>query len=296
MPNTGTPNTGTDVRPRDGPARLQRQFGVALAELLRPGTYLGAARETLFALVHAAVHPLGLLSVEALQDALEAERAVEAIDQRLAPSTAAMPIVLLHGYVMNHSAFLVMRQALTEAGFRHVRAFNYPQFTHGVPEIARMLKTEVERVLEVAGAERCSIVGHSLGGIVARYYAQVLGGEKTLDTIVTLGTPHMGTYAAHFGVGPVAMQVTYQSPFLNELTRTARPSSVRYISYYSDLDLFVVPAISAKLTEPALQATNIRVRDIGHLSMLLSGEVVQSVVDYLAHPERSRPTTNSLIE
>lgn len=289
MPNTGT----YDFRPRDGPARLQRQLGVALAELLRPGTYVGAARETFFALVHAAVHPLGLLSVEALQDALEAERAVEAIDQRLAPSTAAMPIILLHGYVMNHSAFLVMRQALTEAGFRHVRAFNYPQFTHGVPEVGRMLQAEVERVLEATGAERCSIVGHSLGGIVARYYAQVLGGDKTLDTLITLGTPHMGTYTAHFGVGPAAMQMTYQSPFLNELRRSARPSNVRHISYYSDLDLFVVPAVSAKLTDPVLQATNIRVRDIGHLSMLLSGEVVQSVVDYLAHPERSRPTPKS---
>lgn len=291
MPNNGT----YDSRPRDGPADLQRQFGVALAELLRPGTYVGAARETLFALVHAAVHPLGLLSVEALQEALEAERAVEAIETQLAPSTAQMPIILLHGYVMNRSAFLVMRQALTEAGFCHVRAFNYPQFTHGVPEVARMLQAEVERVLETTGAERCSIVGHSLGGIVARYYAQALGGEKTLDTVVTLGTPHSGTYTAHFGVGPAAMQSTYQSPFLNELRRTARPSPVRYVSYYSDLDLFVVPASSAKLRDPVLQATNIRVRDIGHLSMLLSGEVVQSVVDYLAHPERSRPTPKSLV-
>lgn len=286
--------TGTnDLRPRDGPARLQRQLGAALVGLLRPGTYVGAARETFFALVHAAVHPLGLLSVEALQDALEAERAVDAIDERLEPATAATPIILVHGYVMNRSAFLVMRQALNEAGFRYVHAFNYPQFTHGVPEVARMLQDEVEGVLDARGAERCSIVGHSLGGIVARYYVQALGGDETVDTVVTLGTPHSGTYTAHFGVGPAALQMTYRSPFLEEVRRTARPSPVRYISYYSDLDVFVVPAISAKATNPALQATNIRVRDVGHLSMLLSGEVVQSVVDYLAHPERNRPPRTS---
>lgn len=283
---TGRPPTP----PLDGAARLQRQAGAALAGLLRPGMYLGAARETVNAFLHTVMHPMGVMSVEALQDALQAERAVETIAATSRPSVTTTPVLLVHGYVMNRSAFLVMSHALSQAGFRHVRAFNYPQFTHGIPDIARMLAVEVERLLDYSGASRCMIVGHSMGGVIARYYLQMLGGEEHVDTLITLGTPHCGTYTAHFGLGPAAAQLYYRAPLLERLERTARASDVRYISYYSDLDVFVVPAVSAKLTTPALRAINIRVRDIGHLSMLLSAEVVQSVVEYLSHPERGRAT------
>ncbi len=281
---TGMPSIG----PLGQAVILQRQAGAALAGLLRPSTYMGAARESVTALLHALVHPLGFTSVEALQDALGAGAAVDGIDQQASGATAATPVILVHGYVMNRSAFLVMRQALTRAGFRCVRAFNYPQFTHGIPEIAGMLRDEVKRVLAATGAQRCMIVAHSLGGLAARYYIQELGGEETVDTLITLGTPHAGTYTAQMGIGPAATQVSYQSPLIKRLERNARPGAVRYISYYSDLDVYVVPAVSAKLITPVLQATNVRVRDIGHLSMLLSAEIIQSVVEYLSHPEMDR--------
>lgn len=284
---------GQDPAPLAGLASLQRQFGSALAGLMRPGTYFGAARESLTALVQTMTHPLGLVSVEALQDALEAERAVDVIDRQAPNATTDMPVILVHGYIMNRSAFLVMSQALAAAGFRHVRAFNYPQFTLGLPEIARLLGKEVDRVLAATGASRCMIIGHSLGGMIARYYIQMIGGEDKVDTLVTLGTPHNGTYTAHLGIGPAAAQMTYRSPIVERLEQAARPSSVRYICYYSDLDVFVVPAVSAKLSVSALQAVNIRIHDIGHLSMLLSGEVIQSVVDHLSHPDRFRPNVVS---
>lgn len=275
----------------NGAALLQQQAVAALRALLRPGTYVGGAREMSLTLVHACLYPLGLTSVETLQETLRADRAVGAIDERTEAATARMPVILVHGYVMNRSAFLVMSQALAKAGFRHVRSFNYPQFSRGVPEVAGMLGGEVERVLADSGARRCMIVGHSMGGVVARYYIQALGGEDTVDTLVTLGTPHDGTYTAAMGVGPAALDMTYRSSFLERLRAGARPGDVRYIAYYSNLDGWVIPAVSAKLTIPALQATNVRVRDIGHLSMLLSGEVIRSVVSYLARPDVARPRT-----
>ncbi|MDP8978442.1 MAG: alpha/beta fold hydrolase [Actinomycetota bacterium] len=273
----------------DGASLVGRQALAVLRALLRPGTYAGAGRELSLALVHAALYPLGLTSVESLQEALRADRAVGAIDERLGAATAGMPVILVHGYVMNRSAFLVMSRALARAGFRHVRSFEYPQFSRGVARVAGMLRTEVEATLAASGAARCMIVGHSMGGVVARYYIQELGGQDTVDTLVTLGTPHDGTYTAAWGVGPAALDMAYRSPLLERLRAGARRADVRYISYYSDLDVWVVPAVSAKLTVPALEATNVRVRDIGHLSMLLSGEVIRSVVDYLSRPDTARP-------
>jgi hypothetical protein len=42
--------------------------------------------------------------------------------------------------------------------------------------------------------------------------------------------------------------------------------------------------VSAKLLHPALRATNVRVRDIGHLSLLLSRSVLTDLVHRLEQP------------
>lgn len=277
------------VGPDDGPAMLHREARAALRALLRPGAYVGAALEGVHTLVHAAVYPLGMHSVETVQRSLGAHRAVLAVDEPSDAAVTRIPVILVHGYVFNRSAFFILSKALEKAGFEHVRAFNYPQFSHRLERVAGLLAAEVERALAATGAAKCMIVGHSMGGVVARYYVQALGGQDRTDTVVTIGTPHAGTYTAHLGIGPAAVQMTYRSSFLERLRSGARPSAVRYISYYSDLDGWVLPADSAKLTDPALQATNIRVRDVGHLSMLLSAPVIHSVVQYLSHPERDRP-------
>ena len=41
----------------------------------------------------------------------------------------------------------------------------------------------------MSGYERVHIVGHSLGGLAARYYVSRLGGDAHVHTLVTLGTP-----------------------------------------------------------------------------------------------------------
>ena len=51
---------------------------------------------------------------------------------------------------------------------------------------------EVERIVAETGFERIHIIGHSLGGLIARYYVTRLGGDARVHTLVTLGTPHDG--------------------------------------------------------------------------------------------------------
>lgn len=269
-------------------ALIRRQAGFALLSLLRPGTYLGTLRELLLTAVHVAAYPLGMS-----RDELRRSREVRPLG--LVPTavadarTANLPVLLLHGYVHNRSAFLSIVRALHRAGFRHVHAFDYNPLTHDIPEIAGMLAGEVERVLQRTGAERCMLVGHSMGGVIARYYVQQLGGEDTVDTVITLGAPHRGTYASYLGWGPSAVQMRPGSALLRKLEETARPSDVRWIAYYSDLDFLIVPAANAKLVHPALQARNCKLSDTGHLSFLMSGEVLRGIVADLVDRDAGRP-------
>lgn len=285
----------------DDRALIRRQLRAASRTLVRPRAYVGAAREIALAAFHVATYPLGMVpSAQPVQVPLATRRRSASTGTPMAEATARIPVVLVHGYVHNHSAFLVMSGALRRAGFAHVHGLNYNPLRAGIPEIADMLAREVERVLGATGASRCILVGHSMGGIVARYYTQELAKPGTIDTVVTLGTPHRGTYTAHLGPGPAARQLRPRSALLRRLEEGARPSDTRWIAYYSDLDIMVTPAVSAKLVHPALAATNIRLHDTGHLSLLLSGEAMRSIVEHFtnqqgSHSEIGRPDEAGIV-
>lgn len=253
-------------------AALQRQVGAALRSALRPASYVGLARELLLTSVHAATYPLGLLPPAPFSH------------ESQVPTVRRRPVLLIHGWVHNRSAFLLMQRGLRRAGLGPLHTFQYPSVTGDLERIAHVLRPEVERIVGRSPQETCVLIGHSMGGLIARQYVQELGGHELVDTVVTLGTPHRGTYTAFFGVGRAVEQCRPGSAYLARLERSARPGLARWIAYYSDLDLMITPAVSAKLLTPALAATNVRVRDIGHLSLLLSRSVLADLIHRLDDP------------
>lgn len=57
---------------------------------------------------------------------------------------------------------------------------------------AKLLKTRIEEIKVAAKWPKVDIVAHSMGGLVAREYIEVLGGGENVDQLITLGTPHNG--------------------------------------------------------------------------------------------------------
>lgn len=256
----------------------------------RPRAWVGTARELALGGFTAATYPLGVRpGTPSWEIAAAKESQAASVRLLLDPALAATPVLLVHGYAHNRSGFLSMSRQLKQAGFRYVDGFNYNALTDGIPEAAARLSAEIERVLAATGASRVMLVGHSMGGMVARYYVQELGGEDTVDTVVTLGSPHQGTYASYLGLGQAAAQLRPNSALLSQLESSARPGPVRWIAYWSDLDVFVTPVTHGRLDHPALAAHNVRVRDTGHLSLLASGLVLRDIVAHLTDPWLHRP-------
>lgn len=237
--------------------------------LRRPGTYVGHAREAVDLVRAALRYPAGIL-----------DTAVRC-GQATGDACHDTPVVLVHGYGHNRSGWFVLEHTLRRAGFHRITTLNYNPLREDVEAIARRLKEHVELMRTVSGSERVHVVGHSLGGIVLRWYVQELGGDTAVGTAVTIATPHEGTVAAFMAapLGPTAKQLLPGSAVVRRLRETARRTSVRWVSYYSNLDLLVQPSRSAVIRDHALHATNVLVKDHGHLSILLSRRLAHSVVE-----------------
>jgi pimeloyl-ACP methyl ester carboxylesterase len=196
------------------------------------------------------------------------------------------PIVQVHGYFHNRSGFFFMSRELRAQGFRWIHGMSYNPLRSGVPELAEWFGRHVEDVMRISGAKRVHLVGHSLGGVIARWYIQELGGEKHVDHCVTIGTPHHGTFAAYLGVGPAARDMRPGSEVIERLEKGFAKSKVMYVNLYSDLDFLIIPSSSALLP----QRRNVHqdlIEDLGHTSLLVSEKLVEEVASHLIEAERN---------
>jgi hypothetical protein len=160
---------------------------------------------------------------------------------------------------------------------------NYRPWTADIRAAARQLGSSIEAICEQTGYERIHVVGHSMGGLIARYYVQRLGGDARVHTLVSLGTPHSGTRAASLMPRGVCQQLTPGSDVVAELREPAASCQTRFVSFWSDIDALIVPKQSAKLDHPDLSARNILVRGVGHMSLPIDRRIVREITATLAH-------------
>jgi triacylglycerol lipase len=235
---------------------------------------------------HLALYPMGILRERGTSSTRFSLAGLDPVQRGLLigdVEAAGTPIVLVHGWVDNRSVFTFLRRALRRRGFGRVVTMNYSVATHDVVRAARRLGALVERLCEETGYERVHVVGHSMGGVVARYYVQRLGGDARVHTLATIATPHSGTLAAHLMLGRAVRQLRPGSALLSELAAPAPGCRTRVVSFWSDLDHVVVPQRSGRLDHPDLDVRNVFVRGVGHLSLPMHGAVVHQLVEAFAH-------------
>jgi hypothetical protein len=97
---------------------------------------------------------------------------------------------------------------------------------------------------------------------------------------------------------PLLDQLTPESRLIRELAEPARGCRTRFLAFYSDIDHMVWPSGNARLDHPDLQAENVFVRGVGHLSMPNNGQVAFRIASALAELDpfemRRTPAATSL--
>ena len=256
-----------------------------LRSLMSPTTLTGGLTELAWVGAHALLYPLGTRTEQLQFDARcrpgsqpPAVRALFADD----PLAAHIPVVLVHGLVDNRSIFTLMRRALRRRGFTQVCTWNYSPLQRDVQSAAEALRRHIEHICRETGHERVQVVGHSLGGLVARYLVQRLGGDDRVESLITLGTPHVGTRWAHLLPTPLVRQLRPGSTLMRELAEPVPSCRTAITAVYSDLDQVVVPSTAGRCDHPDLGARNVLVRGVGHMSLPIHRGVVDEVAATLA--------------
>lgn len=258
----------------------------AVRAMADPAMLAGTATEAVWIAAHVATYPFGILSDAArpmhgyrVEHLGPVQRGMLVHDVE----AAATPILLVHGLVDNRSVFNVLRIGLQRRGFGQITTMNYSPLSGDIRTVAAHLAEEVDRLCEETGFERIHLIGHSLGGLIARYYVTRLGGDERVHTVVTLGTPHHGTYAAYVWRTAIGRQLRPDSAVIRELDRPAPGCRTRFLAYWSDLDEVILPHENAALNHPDLDVRNVRLHGVGHASLPNVRSVVYGIAAALAH-------------
>lgn len=188
------------------------------------------------------------------------------------------PVVLLHGIDDTSVLFSRLRPFLEKQGREvHVLDMVPNNGAAGLEALAQQVASYVAEAIR--HEELIDLVGFSMGGVVARYYVQRLGGAKKVRRLVTISSPHRGTWTAYFRWNPGARQLRPGSAFLQDLNRDRDGlRDLGFTSIWSPLDLMIVPATSSVIPE----ARSIALFVAAHAVMMRNRRVLEQIERALA--------------
>jgi len=212
------------------------------------------------------------------------------------------PVVIVHG-TFGDSQNLLQRLtwSLDGAGYC-VFAIDYGNRATGpIEDSAAQLKTYVDRVLAATGAAKVSMVGHSQGGMMPRYFIKFLGGANKVDDLVGLAPSNHGTSNPLLltpGLSylcPSCLQQKTGSTFLTRLNADDEtPGPVSYTNVVTRYDEVVLPHTSGFLAGP--NTTNVRLQDkcrldlADHLLIPSDGPAIRLALNALGRVGPASPT------
>ena len=162
------------------------------------------------------------------------------------PSSSQPPVLFVHGIDDTAAIFDVMRARLERDGLNtHALTMTPPGGQTRLEVLAGQLE---QFIIQHLDGQTFDLVGFSMGGLICRYYLQRMNGLARVRRLITLCSPHNGTFVAFMCNRPACLQMRPGSGFLNDLNRDADTlNTVGFTSVYTPTDLMILPASSSRL-------------------------------------------------
>ena len=188
------------------------------------------------------------------------------------------PVLLIHGYLHNSSAWSYFRYRLLTEGHSNVYTINLGLPIWSIEHYAELIDEKVKEIAKCTGRNDIVLIGHSMGGIIASQWATTQTQKIHVKSVITLSSPFQGTKRADVGVGACAKQLKIGSKFLEQLyNKIQDASSTRFFHIGSESDTTIRPLFSAFVSGKPGKIYE----KLGHMMYLFSDEVIDDVADYL---------------
>ncbi len=202
------------------------------------------------------------------------------------------PILLLQGFGSTRHGLMVLEKRLRADGYDVFSIRLGGLFgtlnTKTIDRLAHLVSEKVASLRQRYTLGKLTIIGHSKGGLVGRYYITCLNGDAHCHTLITLGTPHQGLptrqllrVAAAGVVIPSLRQMHPDSKLFQKLRNAKLPSEVRYVSIYSTADRVTPPALCHWTTHHHTEPTNIELSGLSHTDYLVKHRAYEALAQHL---------------
>jgi hypothetical protein len=177
-------------------------------------------------------------------------------------------VVLIHGFICNRGFWTPWLRQLRHHGVPCVAVNLEPAFGT-IDAYPPIIEEAVQRLTRATGLPPV-LVCHSMGGIAARAWLRAMDGESRVHHVITIGSPHHGTWLARYSHLANGRQMRQGSPWLRQLGLPSDAALARFTCWYSDCDNMVFPVTTATLPG----ADNRLVRGRAHVELAFDPQVM----------------------
>ncbi len=202
-----------------------------------------------------------------------------AIADNLAPNNVVKGqrgVVFIHGFFCNRGFWNPWLKRLQGSGHAFVALSLEPVFG-SIDDYAPQIEAAVQQVTAATGLPPL-LVCHSMGGLAARAWLRTMRADTKVHHIVTIGSPHQGTWLARFSHSLNGQQMRLASNWQAQLD-IGMPTGRRalFTCWYSNADNIVFPTSSASLPG----ADNRLLRGVAHVQMAFVPQVMEQTLAML---------------
>ncbi|WP_296355811.1 alpha/beta fold hydrolase [Ramlibacter sp.] len=187
--------------------------------------------------------------------------------------------VFIHGFACNRGFWLPWLARVRRHGHGFV-AVNLEPVFGSIDAYSETVERAVSQVTLATGLPPV-LVCHSMGGLAARAWLRQAGDASRVHHVVTIGTPHQGTWLARFSRAANGRQMRLSNEWLLALQAAeAQGSLPSFTCWYSNCDNVVFPPQCATLPD----ANNLLLQGAAHVDLAFRPDIYTHFLALLASP------------
>ncbi|WP_427915514.1 esterase/lipase family protein [Ramlibacter sp. MMS24-I3-19] len=156
----------------------------------------------------------------------------------------AVGIVFVHGFVCNRGFWTPWLEEAKRRGHPFL-AVNLEPVFGSIDAYAPAIDEAVHR-MTIATGRAPLLVCHSMGGLAARAWLRRAADTTRASHVVTIGSPHQGTWLARFSRTANGHQMRMEGEWLRALRNGEQVPAERFTCWYSNCDNVVFPPASPR--------------------------------------------------